>query len=83
MATYDEHEEIIKALRVMLHNLISKNIIPCTEMDILNDKLTLERYELFMSYGIDLKIAVTCFPMDPIIPLIKLETNDSHTITLS
>ena len=77
MATYDEHEEIIKALRVMLHNLISKNIIPCTEMDILNDKLTMERYELFMSYGIDLKIAVTCFPMDPIIPLIKLETNDN------
>ena len=42
-------------------------------MDILKDRLPPERNDLFLSYGIDLKLAITCCPLDPVISLVKIE----------
>ena len=75
MATPGEHEEIVKRLRVMIHGLISTNVIPCSERDIIEGRLSYEKDQLFLSYGINLKLAITCFPLDPIIPLVKLENH--------
>ena len=76
MATQVEFEEIVKGLRVMINGFVEKGILPCTELDIMDGKLPPEKYQMFLSFGIDLEVAISCFPMDPIIPLIKLEPND-------
>ena len=73
MATPKEHEEIVKGIRVMINGFICKGILPCSEIDIMNDRLPPEKNSLFLSFGIDLKLAITCYPMDPVIPLVKLE----------
>ena len=73
MATPQEHEEIVKGLRVMINGFVTKGILSCSEMDILKDRLPPERNDLFLSYGIDLKLAITCCPLDPIISLAKIE----------
>ena len=75
MATPIEYEEIVKRLRVMIHGLISSGVIPCSERDIIEGRLPSEKDQLFLSFGINLKMAITCFPLDPIIPLVKI---DSH-----
>ena len=76
MANPNEFEEIIKGLRVMINGFVSKGILPCSEMDIIKGKLPPEKNLMFLSFGIDLKVAITCFPLDPIIPLVKLESKD-------
>ena len=76
MATQVEFEEIVKGLRVMINGFVEKGILPCTEVDIIDGKLPPDKYQMFLSFGIDLEVAISCFPMDPIIPLIKLEPND-------
>ena len=73
MASPKEHEEIVKGIRVMINGFICKGILPCSEIDIMNDRLPPEKNSLFLSFGIDLKLAITSFPMDPVIPLVKLE----------
>ena len=75
MATSYEHEEIVKRLRVMIHGLISSGVIPCSERDIIEGRLPFEKDQLFLNFGINLRMAITCFPLDPIIPLVKI---DSH-----
>ena len=76
MANPNEFEEIIKGLRVMINGFVSKGILPCSEMDIIKGKLPPDKILMFLSFGIDLKVAITCFPLDPIIPLVKLESKD-------
>ena len=76
MATPEQHEEIIKGLRVMIHGFVTKGILNCSEMDILNNKLSPEKDELFLSFGINLRVAIMCCPLDPIIPLVKIESKD-------
>ena len=76
MANPNEFEEIIKGLRVMINGFVSKGILPCSEMDIIKGKLPPEKNLMFLSFGIDLKVAITCFPLDPFIPLVKLESKD-------
>ena len=73
MANPYEHEDIVVELRLMIHRLRDKGIIPCSELDIIDGKLPYEKNQLFLSYGIDLILAVKCFPLDPTIPLVKLE----------
>ena len=76
MTSPNEFEEIIKGLRVMINGFIRKRILPCSELDILRGKLPPEKNLMFQSFGIDLTVAVTCFPLDPIIPLVKIESKD-------
>ena len=76
MATPNEFEEIIKGLRVMINGFVAKGILPCSEMDVIKGKLPPEKNLMFLSFGIDLKVAITCFPLDPFIPLVKLESKD-------
>ena len=76
MATPNEFEEIIKGLRVMINGFIRKRILPCSELDILRGKLPPEKNLMFQSVGIDLIVAITCFPLDPFIPLVKMESKD-------
>ena len=75
MATPEEHEEIVKRLRVMIHGLISTKIIPCSERDIIEGRLPYDKDQLFLSFGINLRVAITSFPLDPIIPLVKIENH--------
>ena len=74
MATSYEHEEIVKRLRVMIHGLISSGVIPCSERDIIEGRLPFEKDQLFLNFGINLRMAITCFPLDPIIPLVKIDS---------
>ena len=80
MSNPEHHEEILKGLRVMIHGFRNKGVLTCSEMDIINGKLPSDENELFLSFGIDLKIAVTCFPLDPFIPLVKLETKEENDL---
>ena len=75
MATPEEHEEIVKRLRVMIHGLISTKIIPCSERDIIEGRLPYDKDQLFLSFGINLRVAITSFPLDPVIPLVKIENH--------
>ena len=56
MSNPEHHEEILKGLRVMIHGFRSKGVLTCSEMDIINGKLPSDENELFLSFGIDLKI---------------------------
>ena len=74
MATPKEHEEIVKRLRVMIHGLISSGVIPCSGRDIIEGLLPFEKDQLFLNFGINLRMAITCFPLDPIISLVKIDS---------
>ena len=50
----------------MLYNFIMKNILPCSEMEIVNDKLAPEINNVFLTFGINLKFAVSNMNSRPI-----------------
>ena len=73
MELQGEHAEIIKGLKVMVYNFIEKGIIPCSALDILNNKLQPERLNLFLSFGVDLRVVLSCIPLEPTVQLFKIE----------
>ena len=75
MASPEDHEEIIKGLKVLIQSFIARNIIPCSETDIVNDKLPPETFTTFISFGLNLKVAVASFPKISTVKLEKVENS--------
>ena len=73
MDSQDEHEEIIQGLKVMVYGFVSKGIIPSSALDVINNKLQPDRINLFLSFGIDLRVVLSCIPLEPNVQVVKVE----------
>ena len=68
----------IKELKTM-KNFITKSHLPCSEFDILNDRMPIEISNLFLSFGIDLKSCLKQ-PNENSAPYVKKKDNFSSEI---
>ena len=73
MDSQDEHEEIIQGLKVMVYGFVSKGIIPSSALDVINNKLQPDRINLFLSFGVDLRVVLSCIPLEPNVQVVKVE----------